>query len=385
MRVVFVSNYFNHHQKPFSDAMAALCDYTFVETGAMSEERRQMGYGMSSLPFYVIPQERFLAEPEAIQQLITDADVVILGGAPDDLFVPRLRQGKLTFRYSERLYKEGTPLRRLPHDLVSAWLHHGRFQKYPLYMLCASAYTAADAAWSGNYRGRCYKWGYFPETREYAWETLAEKKGKGPVSILWVGRMIDWKHPEAAVLTAERLKRDGFDFRIDYIGNGEMEPELRRMIADRGLEDCVHLLGAMKPEQVRDHMEQTDIFLFTSDRNEGWGAVLNEAMNSGCAVAASHAVGSVPFLLRHGENGLIFRSGDWDDLYRKVKRLIEDSALRERCGRAAYETITGEWNAKEAARRFLRLAEALAAGEDTPFTHGPCSRAEVLQDDWFKE
>ena len=197
--------------------------------------------------------------------------------------------------------------------------------------------------------------------------------------------MLDWKHPEAAVLTAERLKRDGFDFKMDYIGNGEMEPELRRMIADRGLEDWVHLLGPMKPEQVRDHMEQADIFLFTSDRYEGWGVVLNEAMNSGCAVAASHAIGSVPFLLRHRENGLIFRSGDWDDLYRKVRQLIEDPAARERCGRAAYETITGEWNAEEAARRFLRLAEALAAGEDTPFTHGPCSRAEILKDDWFKE
>ena len=155
------------------------------------------------------------------------------------------------------------------------------------------------------------------------------------------------------------------------------------MVKDKGLEDRVLLPGAMKPEQVRQHMERANVFLFTSDRNEGWGAVLNEAMNSGCAVAASHAIGSVPFLMRQKENGLIFRSGDWDDLYEKVKNLMSDPALRERYGQAAYETIAGEWNADEAARRFLCLAEALAAGKDTPFAHGPCSRAEILKDDWM--
>lgn len=51
----------------------------------------------------------------------------------------------------------------------------------------------------------------------------------------------------------------------------------------------------MKASEVRSYMEKADIYLFTSDFNEGWGAVLNESMNSGCAVVASHAIGSVPF------------------------------------------------------------------------------------------
>ena len=62
-----------------------------------------------------------------------------------------------------------------------------------------------------------------------------------------------------------------------------MEQQLRQMIHDKQLDDCVSMLGAMSPEKVRDYMEAADIFLFTSDFNEGWGAVLNEAMNSSCA------------------------------------------------------------------------------------------------------
>lgn len=381
MKVTFVSNYFNHHQRPFSEAMAQRCDYTFVETEEMDAERKGMGWEMQSLPDYVRPSAK--AEDAATSCRIHDSELVILGSAPDRLMERRLKAGKLTFKYAERFYKEAPPQTRALRNRLAAWLHHGRFQKYPLHMLCASAYTAADCAWSGNYKGRCYKWGYFPEARRYDTDALMAGKRGGPVSILWVARMMDLKHPEAAVLTAERLKQAGYDFEMTLIGSGELEEAVRESLRNKGLEDCVHLTGSLKPEQVREHMERSEIFLFTSDRNEGWGAVLNESMNSGCAVAASHAIGSVPFLMKHEENGLIFKSEDWDDLYTQVKRLMDDPALRERLGRAACRTITEAWNAEAAAERVLRLAEALKAGEDTPFAEGPCSKAEILQDDWM--
>lgn len=59
MTVVFLSNYFNHHQKPFSDAMyARLGDgYTFIETGTMSAERKSLGYGMDDRLMYVVSKE----------------------------------------------------------------------------------------------------------------------------------------------------------------------------------------------------------------------------------------------------------------------------------------------------------------------------------------
>lgn len=50
-----------------------------------------------------------------------------------------------------------------------------------------------------------------------------------------------------------------------------MKQQLQQMIREMDLSDCVKMLGAMSPAQVREHMERADIFLFTSDRNEGWG------------------------------------------------------------------------------------------------------------------
>ena len=129
-------------------------------------------------------------------------------------------------------------------------------------------------------------------------------------------------------------------------------------------------------------MEQTNIYLFTSDRNEGWGAVLNESMNSGCAVVASHAIGSAPFLVKNGKNGLIYESGSIEMLCAKVKELLDEPEEQKRLGMAAYGTITGEWNAEVAAKRVIELSRSILNGEMCPglFTEGPCSRAEILKD-----
>ena len=44
-----------------------------------------------------------------------------------------------------------------------------------------------------------------------------------------------------------------------------------------------------------------------SGRKEGWGAVVNEAMSSGCAVVADAEAGSVPYLIENSKDGFIYR------------------------------------------------------------------------------
>ena len=241
-------------------------------------------------------------------------------------------------------------------------------------MLCASAYTAPDCRFIFSYPNKTYQWGYFPVTETYeSAEYLISHKKKN--SLLWVGRMIDWKHPEAALTVAESLKKDGIEFELNMIGNGEMERYLKELIRSRGLEQQVRLLGSMPPESVRNYMGKADIYLFTSDRQEGWGAVLNEAMSSACAVVACREIGSVPFLITHGENGLIYDKYGSHSLYDNVKRLIQDKNLRERLQKNAYDTIKNVWNADAATERLLRLIDCIQRGEEVPYTDGPCSRA----------
>lgn len=381
MKIVFVSNYFNHHQKPFCDEMYQKlgADFTFISTTEMREERKKLGYSMEWLPAYVLLSHESEQKYSDALKLINEADVVIAGSAPNRMLTERIRRGKLLFRYSERPFKKKISfLKRLYHAFH---LRQMDLFKKNIYMLCASAYAAGDFAKIGMYKNRTYKWGYFPLVKEYDMDDLFSRKKTN--TLLWCGRFIDWKHPDDAVMVARKLKESGYDFHLNMVGTGVMEAELKQLVADYALDDVVHFLGSMPPEQVRARMEEAGIFLFTSDRQEGWGAVLNESMNSGCAVVASQAIGSVPFLICDGENGFVYPSGNVDVLFEKVAYLLDYSDEQIRVGQAAYQTITGVWNAIAACNRSLQLFEKLMEGEEhiPLFENGLCSIAEVIEED----
>lgn len=369
--IVFVSNYYNHHQAPFSEAMYRLTEgqFRFVATEPMSEERLKMGWGGEGGTFVL----QYADNSAEIQQLINEADVVIFGSAPYATIEERMHRKKLTLIYSERLYKQECPRWQLPLRRIKYHKQFGRYEN--TYLLCASAYTASDYARTKTFVGKAYKWGYFPEVKRYGnIEMILDAKRLA--SILWVARFIGWKHPELPIQVAKRLKDEGYTFELNMIGSGELEESMRRLIVEAGVEDCVHMLGSMKPADVRAHMEEAQIFLFTSDRGEGWGAVLNESMNSGCAVVADRAIGSVPFLLEHETNGLIYEDGDFESLYASVKRLLDEPSLCNEYGRRAYETMTTLWNAETAAERLLVLIEHMKSKTCTPYAKGPCSKSE---------
>lgn len=381
MRIVFLSNYFNHHQKPLSDALFCRCeDYRFISTKEMSAERKALGYKKITAPYVLSLSSKTESE---ILRLVNDADVVIVGSAPEYLIKERKKNKKLIYRYSERPIKgRREPIKFLPRFL--RWSSRNP-RRLPIYLLSASAYAPYEYSRFFLFKNKSLKWGYFTEVIKYPGGYEDLRKLKRADSLLWVARMIDLKHPEYAVYIAERLKNEGYLFTLDMVGGGALSSYIKTLIHEKGLEDTVFLRGAMSPEEVRNMMEKSEIFLFTSDKNEGWGAVLNEAMNSGCAVVASHEIGSVPFLIRNGENGLIYKDGDAEDLYLKVKLLLDNNDLCYSMGKAAYEAMVDEWSPEIAAERLIEVSGRLIAGDNAPdlYESGPCSKAEILKDDWF--
>lgn len=380
MKIVFVSNYYNHHQSALSQAFYNYTqgEYRFIQTVPMEEERIKMGWG-EDLPNFVIESYKDKETFQKCKELVFNADVVIVGGCHEveKLVHKRIKANKLTFRYSERIYKNWKNRLTIPLRFIK---YHWANSKNT-YLLCASAYAAKDYALTGNFIGKAYKWGYFPAVKKY--ENIEKLMAdETPASILWVARLIEWKHPELPIKIAKSLKESGYKFQLSLIGNGKLESKIREMIKSEGVEDCVTMLGAMKPEEVRKHMEQSEIFLFTSDFNEGWGAVLNESMNSACAVVASHAIGSVPFLINDGENGFIYKNGDEEDLFNKVKFLLDNPEKRKEMSLKAYKTMTEIWNAENAVKKLLNLVESLKKNEGFTVRNEPCEK--IIYDDDYK-
>ena len=105
MDLIFISNYMNHHQLHFCDALCKKLngDFIFLQTEELPPERKAMGWGGDPLPSYVKNCQDF---PDVSKQ-IQKADIVIMGDAPEELIQARLLADRPTFRYSERIYKEG--------------------------------------------------------------------------------------------------------------------------------------------------------------------------------------------------------------------------------------------------------------------------------------
>lgn len=380
MTVTFISNYINHHQIPFSNACfqrLGSC-FSFIQTEPMEQERIAMGWNPQGigLPYVVCLYE----QEERCRRLILESDVLIAGWTErEDLIGARLETGKATIRISERLYREGQWKAISPRGLIKKFRDHTRYRKNPAYLLCAGAYVPSDFHIIGAYPGKMYRWGYFPETVSYTkeqWESLKPEDGK--VHLVWAGRFIPLKHPEFMIRLAGVLKEQGKSFHIHMIGSGEMEEELKQQAKAGKIEDTITFYGFLKPEKVRKIMEQSHIHVFTSNHLEGWGAVVNEAMNSGCAEVVNVQVGAAPYLITDGENGLVYRDGSFEKMAEAVLYLLDHPDVRKHMGRRAYETITTLWNAEHAAEELIRFSEGILQGKEEPAKEGPLSMAPII-------
>ena len=379
MKIAFFSNFINHHQVHVADELynSDGVEYTFVATEPMPDSFKKAGYPDYSTRPYLLNAFESVEKKQQALKLALEAEVVIIGSAPEEFVRKRIESGKLTFRYSERWFKSRPWYMSGPRAWVNYYKNHIRYKNKPLYMLAASAYTANDVYAIGAYKDKVFKWGYFTKVNT---DVKVEALNLGASTLestplMWCARFLKWKHPELPVQLAKRLKDDGYKFTLDMYGSGEEFEKIRAMIQELQLQDVVHLRGNLPNDQILQQMQQHDIFLFTSDRNEGWGAVLNEAMSNGCAVVSSNRIGSTPFLIEDGKNGLIFESENLDSFYQQVKNLLDHPDLRKSLSTQAVYTMKEVWSPRNAAMQLLKLVQALQDGNESMIPKsGPCSR-----------
>jgi glycosyltransferase involved in cell wall biosynthesis len=378
MKVLFLSNFLNHHQYEFCNYMFQVLggNFKFVATEQIPLERLNMGYYKydSKVPFLMNYDKN---DKTLIDELILSSDIVIIGSSSSKLIKNRIKKKMITFFYLERIFKH------FPLDFFDAkkWLYilvrHFNFLKKNQYLLSAGAFTPNDFRVIGSYKNRSFKWGYFPRLISYTKDELITHK-KGPTfQILWVGRLIKYKNPLLAIFAAIKLKKDGYIFNLEIIGEGPLKNKLTKLVNKYSLSNYVTLTDFMDPESIRTKMLKANVYLFTSNSEEGWGAVLNEAMNAGCTVIASNKIGSVPYLINNNQNGLVFKSGSINSLYKNLINVIKNPDLSFILGLNAYNTISNHWNSKKASINLLSLFKSLIDKKEIPVFEGPCSEAKV--------
>jgi glycosyltransferase involved in cell wall biosynthesis len=125
-------------------------------------------------------------------------------------------------------------------------------------------------------------------------------------------------------------------------GGGELESELRQLVADLELGDAVTFAGVRT--DMPDVYRAADVVLLPSTHGENLPTVLIEASATGCAIAASR-VGGIPDIVLDGTTGLLFEPGSIQGLADAVCRLLGDVDLRRRMGSAASDRARTEFSA----------------------------------------
>lgn len=394
MKFVYRGNVLNYHIKPLADELYKILgkDFTFVMDALVVEARdaeHDRGDMTSDCPYALNMAESHECRKKG-QELIDNCDVLFTLACYSKQFVERMKQNKITIFYNERMFKPSFLKPYHPKVIANMLWYHKRFQRKRTYMFCASAYLPGDFSIYGAYKNKLYKWGYFIKTDPISWDELKKYKENKQLSIVWIGSLSSedsWKHLEKMVPLAQRIKDLNIDAQIHVIGEGDRRSYFEQMVKQNDLEDVMRLYGAVPNDKVREMLHKANIFVTTSDYEEGWGAVLNEAMNAGCAIVASHAAGSTPYLIRDNQNGIIYDGISEDgnlDMVSQVVELCQNENRRLALGQAAYHDYMAQWTAENAAQSLIEFCEQAmrnTSGEQIRVRDdGPCAMAHAIRE-----
>jgi len=162
------------------------------------------------------------------------------------------------------------------------------------------------------------------------------------ILILFVGKLISAKRP-LDLLRAYETASEKSNMAVVFVGDGNLRGELEAYVNRRKLRN-VSFAGFKNQTELPLYYSSADLLVLPSGF-ERWGLVVNEAMCFGLPIIASSAVGAAKDLVRDGENGYVYDSGNTTMLATCLLRLKE-SSIRNRMSRRSREIIS-KWSYEE--------------------------------------
>ncbi|MEP5253964.1 MAG: glycosyltransferase family 4 protein [Winogradskyella arenosi] len=141
-----------------------------------------------------------------------------------------------------------------------------------------------------------------------------------PVKFISIGRL-HWKKGFEDTLEALAiLKQQPLEFEYTIIGDGPELESILFTIHQLQLQDCVTLKGKLLPEDVKQCLQQSDVYLQYS-KQEGFCNAVLEAQAMGCLCVVSDAEG-LPENVLHGQTGWVVPKRQPIILAQQIKTLL---------------------------------------------------------------
>lgn len=324
MRIVLWQNCLSPHQLPYIVHLLddeRVDEVVIVAGETVSGDRKKMGWsvaqyeGIDQCKVYIHPHDKIIESllaqrPEDSQHLFS--------GIRADAFVFKCLRMSMAYQLKRGIITERPNTYDFKHNINNAkpyWLHRIRFwlqdRKYAKHI--HTVFAMGEEA-VGYFRSLGMGWKVYPFCYCTASAPLAAKpllEDKLP-QYLFCGSLSSRKAPIAIARALSRvdLSRLGG---AKLIGDGALRPDLEKAIKELHLEDKMQLLGTKPQTEVPRYMQQADVLILPS-MYDGWGAVVNEALQAGCYVICSDAAGASDLMRMEPRLGKVFRRGDVQQL-----------------------------------------------------------------------
>jgi len=177
--------------------------------------------------------------------------------------------------------------------------------------------------------------------------------------VVAVGRLVEKKGFDDLIRAMGVLRDRGVTARCEIIGSGEMDDELRGLIANHRLGETVALIGPLPQREMAKRVGLASVLAApcvngVDGNRDGLPTVLLEAMALGTP-CVSTAVAGIPEAVRHGETGILVDERDVSGLALAIESLLSDIDMRCRLAAAARQMIEAEFGVDRNAAAVRKL------------------------------
>ena len=361
MRIIFWHNCLSPHQLPYIIRLMddkRVDEVVFVAPVAFDEERKKMGWSVDvkSVEKYKV---QLIVNPSHVETInLLEKQQAnswhVFCGIRADAFVFKVLKMSLKYQLHRAMVTELPNTYDFVHNIQNAkplCLHRIRFflqdRKYAkkIEKVFAMGNEAVKYFKSVNKGWQVVPFCYCTEEKNIEYPNV-----NGFAKFVFAGSLSSWKNPAFPLKCINEIKKQlGKCSLITYIGDGTLRANLEKYVINHGLENQCSFLGMQPQPKVPFIMNNADVLILPS-LYDGWGAVVNEALQVGCFVICSDACGASNLLLANNNLGLVFKHNSEKDLYRCMSYCVDhiDEIREDRTHRKkwAHTYINGSYVAK---------------------------------------
>ena len=154
-------------------------------------------------------------------------------------------------------------------------------------------------------------------------------------SLLYVGRLHVSKGIDILIHAFSQILKKFPHLHLDIMGQGEILSNLVELTEALGISKNVYFLGEKNKETVLKAYKKSYCTIIPS-QSEAFGFTVIEAMSVGTCVIGANNTGIKEIIL-HEETGLLFETGNSDDLALQLERVLVDENLRNKLSDNGYQ------------------------------------------------